>query len=381
MKIGIDYAATVGNGGNSVYSQNLINALIAADQLNDYYLYAFAHDVLRGKLTALEHNKRVHLRPAYFSSLGVPLPSFVVEWLNYVSFRIWTAIDNLDIFHFTNPIYYQKGTYRKLIISIHDLGSLYNSNWSKKQSGNFFKKKIEEMVTRADKIVAVSEYTQKDILQNFKIHPNKIEVIYEAAGAVYYPETSKQELKDKFSISDYLLYVGQIQPRKNIVNIILAYSQLPNELRAKHPLVMVGSARERGYAETVNLIIVEYGLSSNVYMLGRVEDELLRKLYSGAKAFVFPSLFEGFGLPVLEALQCGTPVITSNTTSLPEVVGEAGVLVDPADINDISQAMKNILVDDSFRDNLRDHCLGQAKKFSWGKAAIETLLLYKSLHS
>lgn len=377
MKIGIDYAATIGYGGNSVYSQNLIDAILAVDTANEYYLYSFAHDVLRGSIRQFKDNKKIHLRPVYFSALGLPIPDFIIIWINHISFRFWSAIDGLDLFHFTNPIYYEKGRYKRLIVTIHDLGSLHNDNWSKKESAVFLKEKIKEMIFGATKVVAVSEYTKKDIINFFNIDSGKIHVVYEAAASVYFSEIRALFMKEKFGVEKYLLYVGQLQPRKNIINMLLAYAQLSDSLKETYALVLVGRARDKNYSDRINETIKENNLATHVKILGRLEDDAIRVLHSGARAFVFPSLFEGFGLPVLEALQCGTPVITSNTTSLPEVAGDAGILIDPTDVGGLSGAMQEILVNEDLYGNLKNRCLRQAKKFSWQKAAKETIDVYE----
>ena len=148
------------------------------------------------------------------------------------------------------------------------------------------------------------------------------------------------------------------------------------KLKQKYPLVFVGNIRDEYYSRMVAETIKRYQLEHHVKLLGRVNDDSVRKLYSGAKIFVFPSLFEGFGLPVLESLQCGTPVITSHTTSLSEVAGNAGILVEPEDVNEIYRAMEKVIMDDDFYDNLKKHCLNQASKFSWNKAARETVKIY-----
>ncbi len=378
MRIGIDYIATIGGGGNSVYSKNLIDGIINVDRQNDYYLYVYLHDFLRGRYSSRKQ-KNIHWRPVYFSSLGLKIPHRLVTWVNACAIRLFAKLDRLDLFHFTNPMHFVRGI-KNSLVTIHDLSSFYNKGWTKEGSRQFFSKIMNELLSNSVKIIAVSEYTKRDIIDKFKTPGNKIKVIYEAADtAQYYPDSDPHNLKAIFNLTSYILYAGQLQPRKNILNMIEAYANLDTGLKENFPLVLVGISRDQDYEHMIKEKIVRLKLDQDVILLGRVEDNALRKLYSGAKFFMFPSLFEGFGLPILESLQCGRPVIASNTTSLPEVAGKAGILVDPQNIPEITQAMKKMLTNEVFYDNIRGHTLSQAEKFSWGKAVHKTIKIYQSI--
>lgn len=373
MRIGFDYIASIGRGGNATYSKSLIEAIISLDSKNHYYLYGYIHDVLRGRF-AFKKQKNVHYRAVYFSSLGLPIPQFIIQTLNVLSLKLWAKLDRLDVFHFTNPLNFVAGL-KKSVVTIHDLSSLHNQDWSKASSGRMFSKIIKQALETSARIIAVSEYTKQDLIKTFGTREDKISVVYEAADTNdYYPDLDPAYLKGEFNLDSYLLYVGQLQPRKNIINMLVAYSRLAPGLRDKYPLVLVGSSRDDGYLRLIKDTIAKHGIGDNIKMLGPIRSyDSLRKLYSGARALVYPSLFEGFGLPVLESLQCGVPVITSNTSSLPEVMGEAGIIVNPADIEDISKALERILIDQELYGNVKNLCLSQSRKFSWPKAASETL--------
>ena len=379
MKIGIDYIATIGKGGNSTYSKNLIDSMVKLDRKNQYYFYGYVHDFFRGRFE-FKKSQNVHWRPVFFSSLGLPVPQTIVRACSAVSLRFWAKIDRLDVFHFTNPLYYVKGL-KKNVVTIHDLSSFHNLEWSKGSSRLLFSKIIKDIVTSSS-VIAVSEYTKQDIIKTFGVNPDKITVVHEAADPKkYYPDYNPEYLRDKFNLESYFLYVGQLQPRKNIINILLAYSRLSSDLKEKYPLVLVGNMRDENYSRLIHKTISEHKLESHVRILGPLDDDSVRKLYSGARVLVFPSLFEGFGLPVLESLQCGTPVITSNTSSLPEVAGDAGVLVNPENGDEIYQALEKVLADEDFYRNLKGRSLTQAGKFSWEKATRETIAIYEKIFS
>lgn len=376
MKIGFDYIATIGKGGNSVYSDNLIDSVLSQDRVNKYYLYSFVHDYFLFRLNKYKY-QNVYFRPVYFSSLGLPIPQKIIGALNKISFKFWNMFDRLDIFHFTNPINYTKGA-RNTAVTIHDLSPLYNDEWSKVKSADLFRQKTEAMLNSSKIIIAVSDYTKQDILKNFPSLDVGIDVIYEGASPNYFPDCDTKYVKDKFNIDKYFLYVGQLQPRKNIINIILAYSKLTDEVRQVYPLVLVGGYRDSSYKNYVEKVINDHGVINNIRILGRLEDFEVRKLYSCAKVFLFPSFFEGFGLPILESLKCGTPVITSKTTSMPEVVGRAGSLVSPDSVDEIYENMKRYIEDNDFYNQLRDRCLDQSNKFSWELAGRETVKCYNN---
>lgn len=375
MKIGFDYIATVSKGGNGVYSRNLIETVLNSDRQNKYYLYAYVHDFFLGRLKKHKQQKNVCYRPVYFSAMGIRFMAPIVRFINLASFKFWVRLDRIDVFHFTNPVYFAKGA-EKNIVTIHDLSGLHDSSWTKKESVKFLKKSVKEMMDNSAGIIAVSNHTKFDLIKNFPSSERKISVVYEGCAKSYYADPDRRYVEEKFKLKDYLLYVGQLQPRKNIINMMAAYAKLSPGLKQKYNLAIVGGARG-DYSKKINQTIDFHKLSQYVKVLGWLPDADIRKLYSSARVFVFLSFFEGFGLPVLEALKCGAPVIVSNRSSLPEVAGNAGVLVDPENIDGISEAMEKIITDDNFYGVLKNRCSIQANKFSWEKAAKETLAKYE----
>lgn len=377
MKIGFDYIATVGKGGNGVYSRNLIEAVLNSDRQNKYYLYAYAHDFFLGRLKKYKRQKNVRFRPVYFSAMGIRFLAPLVWFINLAFYKLWVKLDGIDVFHFTNPAYFTMGA-KKNIVTIHDLSGFHDSSWTKKESAEFLRKNVKKIIDNSVGIIAVSNYTKYDLIKNFPSSEAKTSVIYEGCAKSYYADPDPQYIEEKLKFKNYILYVGQLQPRKNIINMLAAYAKLFPELKEKYNLAIVGGARGN-YLEKINQTIDFHKLSPYVKVLGWLPDADIRKLYSSARALVFLSFFEGFGLPVLEALKCGTPVIVSNRSSLPEVAGDAGVLVDPENIDGIAKAMEKIITDDNFYGLLKNRCLIQANKFSWEKAAKETSAKYKEV--
>ncbi|MDQ4078327.1 MAG: glycosyltransferase family 4 protein, partial [Chloroflexota bacterium] len=186
--------------------------------------------------------------------------------------------------------------------------------------------------------------------------------------------TVQEQIRQKYNLpAIYALFVGTIEPRKNLVSLLKAF----RITRERHPNLKLVLAGKKGWLyEEVFQTLHKLGLESEVIRLGFVPDEDLPALYSAARYFVYPSLYEGFGLPVLEALACGTPVICSDRSSLPEVAGDAAILVAPDEIGALVQAMERVLIDSTLRQAMRERGIEQARRFSWERAAKETLALY-----
>ena len=372
MRIGLDAISAVGRGGNSTYSYELIRQLRHLDTSNHYYLFSFLHDMRRPLFK--EYAARcIEVHSQLVGSL-FPLPRLGA--INDFLLRTHARIRKVDIFHFTNPINYVDGPFKK-VVTIHDLAPLHDASWSKRNSGDLFKKKLQHIAS-ADAIIAVSQFTKQDICTKLGVDPRNITVIYEGAGDMFYPDTDESPVMRVVGKGRYLLCVGQLQPRKNNLNLIRAFSSIATEF-SDTKLVFVGGSVSSEYLQTLHAAVVAGGISNSVVFAGAVEIALLRKLYTLAEGLVYPSFFEGFGLPILEAFQCGIPVITSNTSSLPEVVGDAGILVDPHSLESIADAMRRLLTDGAVGKKLRAAIPAQLQKFSWEKAARETLNVYASL--
>ena len=254
------------------------------------------------------------------------------------------------------------------IITIHDLLSLRYNNISPHQR-IYFKYLLPYLVAKAKLIIAVSETTKKEIIHFLKCPESKIQVIYNGYDHVrYFTIREKTSLiLQKYGVADYLLAVGPTYPHKNFERLIDAYNNLPDVIKQKYPLVIAGGKKK--YENHLKQYVKTVKLENYVHFLGYVPIELMPSLYREALALVFPSLYEGFGIPLLEAMACGCPVLCSNTSSMPEVCGEAAFYFDPLNTTDISSSMQAVITHEDLRNELKKKGLIQCSKFSWQQTA------------
>ncbi len=232
-------------------------------------------------------------------------------------------------------------------------------------------------IKKAARIIAISQATKNDLIHYLNIPEERISVVYLGVDPkVFCP------VPHRLYNHPYVLFVGSEQPRKNLVQLLKAFSWLKKETRFKDlKLVKVGEAggEEADFRKQTMKVINSLNLNQEVIIVDRVPESELPVYYSGAAVFVLPSLYEGFGLPPLEAMACGCPVITSNATSLPEVVGDAGIMVDPYDTDNLAKAMRQVLTNDELRADMVRKGLEQSKQFSWEKAAEQTQEIYNKV--
>ncbi len=232
-------------------------------------------------------------------------------------------------------------------------------------------------VKKSQHIITISQSTQNDLLARYRLPPEKVTVIHLAADKRFYPrEKSEIEsaVQDLGIPENYILYVGSNKPHKNLKRLVKAWERLPS---SKPALVIAGPWESR-FQET-HKYVESNKLQNLVYLTGPIDDNLLPALYSGATMFVFATEYEGFGLPLLEAMACGSPVITSNVSSMPEIAGDAALLVNPSNIDEISSAMQAVLDDNELRSKHRALSVKRARHFSWEKCAAETIDVYKKI--
>ena len=234
----------------------------------------------------------------------------------------------------------------------------------------------------ARKIIAVSQRTKENIISLYPEAEEKVEVVYHGIDEAYQPEYSGPERGQflaKYGIPDkpYLLFVGTLRRKKNLTALLSAYTTLPKEIRASCQLILAGVRNVT--AHDLDQKVKQLGVADDVHFPGYVAEGDLVSFYHCAQGLIYPSLFEGFGLPPLEAMACGTPVIASSGGAIPEVVGDAAALVDPADTAGFANKMRSLLVDKEFADSLREKGLERVKKFSWKKTALKVLSLYESI--
>jgi len=268
----------------------------------------------------------------------------------------------------------------KTVLTVHDLIFALFPEHHLPLNKWFLNRFMPVFVRRADAIITISESSQRDLVRLYNVPTERITVIYEGVDARFQsnsdPESSTS-LRQRYHLPDrFILYVGTIEPRKNLTTLLEALKPLQGMYSG---LKLVIAGRPGWLYQPTFDRIKALGLEDQVRVLGYVPDEDLPALYRAAEVFVFPSLYEGFGLPPLEAMACGTPVICSNTSSLPEVVGDAGLLVNPHDVAAWTAALERLLSEAELRQELRQRGLHRATKFTWKEAAGRTLEVYQRL--
>jgi glycosyltransferase involved in cell wall biosynthesis len=265
------------------------------------------------------------------------------------------------------------------VLTVHDLIFERLPGHHKPLNRRFLQMTMPLFCRRATHIIAVSEHTKRDLLALYDVSPEKITVIPEAADERFRPQPAEavEAVRARYGLPDrYLLYVGTIEPRKNLGRLLAAWEPL-YIAGAAPPLVIVG---KRGWLyEDFFAALEQSPAKAGVLFPGWVADDDLPAVYAGATVFAFPSVYEGFGLPVLEAMACAAPVVCSDAASLPEAAGDAAVMFDPEDVEAIRAVLQRVLGDAGLRDDLRVRGLQQAARFSWERAADETLALYRRL--
>ncbi len=285
-----------------------------------------------------------------------------------------------DVF-FTPSHYAPRFSPVPTVVSIMDLSYLFFPEYFKSSDLKQLKSWTAYSVKKAARVVTISNSTKDDIIAEYGVLPKNVSVVYSGikSGISLAPHIySMEELKAKYGIKDsYILFVGTLQPRKNISRLIEAFSYLSEKSRQETDLVIVG---KKGWLyEDILAAPRKFGVPEQVKFLDFVPDDELGELYKHAQCYVLPSLYEGFGLPVLEAMQYGCPVITSKVSSLPEAGGDAVLYVDPENSKDIAEKIEKLLSDNDLRKKLIDKGKLQVKKFSWEKTARETLAVLKSV--
>lgn len=268
------------------------------------------------------------------------------------------------------------------VITVHDLAFLRFPGILTGESQRYYGQ-IARAVKSAEHIIAVSQSTRHDLVSLLGADDRKISVIYEAAAPNFKPASAAPvaAVRQRYGISGpYILFVSTIEPRKNIPLLLHAYARLKARWKGTgDPPTLVVAGRKGWLYDKILAMHRQLGCGDTVLFTGSVPVDDLPALYSGALLFVLPSLYEGFGLPVLEAMSCGAPVITTNVSSLPEVAGEAALLVDPQDIVGLADAMQSLCADEDLRRDLARRGIIQAQRFSWQQAARETLAIYHAV--
>jgi len=355
MKIGIDVQTTLGQKtGFGFYVNNLVKNLKKIDKKNKYSFF----------------------KPDTTRDLSAP-KRFIWDQFEIVKKAMREKVDILHQPTFSAPILYNK----KVIVTCHDLIALLYGKDIPFWSRQFFGRWMPFSYKKATKIICISENTKKDLIKLLKIKPEKIKVIHLAAADEFRPisDTKKiEEVKKKYKINGkYFLHIGTLNPRKNLEFLIKVFNEIIKSF-SEYKLVITG--KKGWYFEGLFNLVKDLKLSDKVVFTGYIEDQDAPYLYNGSELFLFPSFYEGFGLPPLEAMSCGIPVISSNTSSMPEVVADAGILLSPTDQDAWVKSAFAILNNSDLREILSKKGLEQAKNFSWKKCAQETLKVYEEVN-
>lgn len=384
MRIGIDATqtgvSTNCRGGVYHYINNLILGLKDIDRVNDYILlftffrknhFSFYQKALKRLGRNEESNFKVQLsRCPNMLSLPLRLPA-----------DIFTG--PIDVFHgpahFVPPVFSGKS-----VVTIHDLDYLRVSDCLEPQWVKYKNKYTQISAKRAEMIIAVSQFAKDEIVSEFGLEKDNVRVIHQGVSSNFAPikdEIILGSLRKKYRISKpYILFSGGLNPNKNLLRLLEGFSKIKEDAARDYCLVISGTGNNP--ASSLDIIkqkIRDLGLEEQIIFTGYVPDEDLPALYSGAKFFIFPSIYEGFGIPVVEAMACGTPVITSNVCSLPEVAGSAALLVDPYSSSSIAEGMHILLTDNHLCSELVIRGIERAKLFTWEKTSRETLKLYEEV--
>jgi glycosyltransferase involved in cell wall biosynthesis len=376
MRIGIDaHAIGARQGGNETYITNLIKSLADIDGDNLYTIY------LANAAAATQWREGFTNRYRNFSVKLLPPPTPLVRVPVYLTYELFRR--PVDVLHvqYTAPPFCRV----PVVVTIHDLAFERMPETFTRRGSLQLKLTVRRTAKKAARVATVSEYSRQDLLSIYKLPPEKVVVTYNGVESGFTTQLSvpneAEEVRRRFGVSrDFLLAVGSLQPRKNLVRLIRAYSRLRSEREDFRPqLVIVG--RKLWLASEIFDEVKRQRWGDDVILTGYVADEDLPALYRAARAFVYPSLFEGFGLPPLEAMACGTPVVTSDVSSLPEITGDAALLIDPNDERALANALIEIVNNDRLRADLREKGIAQAKKFTWRDAAEKTLRLYQEAYA
>ena len=381
MKIAFDHMELGRSNGTSAYTTGLIKGLATAFPDNEFHVFTYwrkkkqTRDIVGDAPAIRLDNILPH--PLVLGKMFRP----TVHVVNDKVLR--RAFNKADLYHCTNPEHLIFGI-KNPAVTILDLIALREEDWTAPGTKAFYHKNIERIISEVGTIFTISNHARTDILRYFPEAKEKVIVTHLGVDDrfQYQPAIARSFLTVfgyPKETPPFLLYVGETQPRKNVHGLITAFAELPSAIRKNMHLVIVGHSLRRDYRETLFSLVQKKNLRDVVHFYADVSHNDLVKFYNAAHAFVFPSFYEGFGIPVVEAMKCGCPVLTSNTSSLPEVGGNAAVYVDPNDLDALKEKLRQIIDDDGLRRSLREKGFVQAAKFTWRKTAELTYDGYRKI--
>lgn len=355
--------------GIGTYTENVLKNILKLDKENYYHIFwageHYEEYVQENSKIIFASNKNHSFFEQYY------FPGYILR-------------ENIDIYHVPqNGIGLLRNINCKKVVTIHDLIPYVMPETVGKGYLQKFLRELPQIIEASEAILTVSEYSKKDILKFFPMNPDKIFVTPLSADIKYKPldkEKCRAQLAAQYNINNpFILYIGGFSPRKNVISLIKAFHKIYKHLPEEYSLVIVGSNTEQG--KQMNDLITSLDLNDKIKFTGFVQEDQLPLFYNGCQVFVYPSLYEGFGLPPLEAMSCGAPVITSLITSIPEVVGDAGILINPYDQKELEDALEFLLNEEEKRNELSSKGLERASLFNWKTTAENTLKVYNALNN
>lgn len=379
MRIGIDarFLTHPQPGGFKTYTEQLIRALLEVDPDNEYILYVDRPPIAE-MITPLAPHATVRVVPGTAPFIGMP-------WREQIGLAMQARRDRIDVLHalcLTAPV----NAPCPLVVTIHDTIWMFPHRFTRQQQRvrrslmDLYYRYVPKMAARrARAVITVSCDARAAIVQYLGIPAHRVFVTYEAAASIYRTRDRALAINavhERFGLSKgFILALGSADPRKNISTLIRAYAHVPEHMRIHYELAIVWT--HPLLAESILAEARVRGVEGQLRFLRQVSNDDLVNLYNAAALFVFPSRYEGFGLPILEAMACGAPVVAANNSSIPEVAGEAALLVDAESPLSIARAIERLLNDASLRDELRARGMQRAASFSWQRCARETIAVYQ----
>jgi glycosyltransferase involved in cell wall biosynthesis len=364
MRVAID-ARKLHDFGIGTYIRNLIRHLARIDRENEYVLLCQEADMNVPQQLGPNFRAVLERAPHYSLREQVHIPLALLR-------------ERPDVYHAPHYVLPPFVPCRS-VVTIHDtIHLMFPQYLPNRAAYAYARASMWAAVKRSDRVLTVSESSKRDIVRYFKVADEKVVVVYNALDERFGAEPRPEEVarvRERFQLDHgFVLYVGNIKPHKNLVRLIEAFEALRREGFEELKLLIIGDEITKWPA--LRRAVHKHKLHKHVRFLGFQSDETLAVLYRLAAVFVFPSLYEGFGLPPLEAMASGTPVVTSNLSSLPEVAGDAAVLVDPYDAMAIKEGIRRVLTDEALREELRRKGLARARQFSWEQSVARTLQIY-----
>lgn len=380
MRIGIDMSRTAETKtGLASYAESLVAGLARVDQRNRYVIHPYTwHCFVR------DYHRAFCPRAANFARSRAWLPRRLVThlWERGKVNKDWLVGEPADVFF--SPFHaVPQRRMGKLVCTFHDVAFLTHPEFATEENRRFCAEQLELARCNADAFITVSQHSKRELVQYGGVPAERITVVLEAADPRYRRDEAAvlpPRLRELVGGDGrFLLYVGSVEPRKNLITLVHAYARLRQRVRALPPLVIAGGSGWKN--SSMHEAIASLDLVERVRLAGFVSDAELVALYNRALAFVFPTIHEGFGLPVVEAMSCGAPVVTTRVASIPEVGGEAVLYCDdPTDPDELAAALQRVIEDEALRARLAREGQARAATFSWDRAARETLAVFEATH-